>query len=288
MNRTFPSYVLAALLLLAPGPLCFADADDGFVPLFNGQDLSGWVNVNCAPDTFTVQDGMIVTTGIPTGVLRTDRQYENFILELDWKHIVPGATPACSSGATPSPRPASRSPGPRVQILDGRHDRDAHLHQPRRPVRDPRVVLRPRPAPPRRLDALPAQREPHQARRPVEPLPRRVQRRRDQAGGQRQGRLRRQPVEPRKGYICLEAEGSDATSATSASRNCPAPTPSPKRLRATDNGFKSLYTGLTSGWKAGPVRKATGGPGLDPRLRRQGPAKAVGASGPIRSSATSR
>ena len=23
--------------------------DDGFVPMFNGKDLTGWVNVNCAP-----------------------------------------------------------------------------------------------------------------------------------------------------------------------------------------------------------------------------------------------
>ncbi len=30
--------------------------------LFNGKDLSGWVNVNTAPDTWSVKDGMIVCT----------------------------------------------------------------------------------------------------------------------------------------------------------------------------------------------------------------------------------
>jgi hypothetical protein len=35
-------------------------ADDDFRPLFNGKDLSGWVPVNVAPETFTVRDGMIV------------------------------------------------------------------------------------------------------------------------------------------------------------------------------------------------------------------------------------
>src|SRR5881227_3511415 len=78
---------LALTAFLAPAPAHVGAQGDGFVPMFNGKDLTGWVNVNCAPQTFTVRDGMIVTTGVPTGVMRTARQYENFILELEWKHI---------------------------------------------------------------------------------------------------------------------------------------------------------------------------------------------------------
>ena len=61
-------------LLLALGVLPAAAStpaqDDGFVPMFNGKDLTGWVNVNCAPETFFVKDNMIITTGKPTGYLR--------------------------------------------------------------------------------------------------------------------------------------------------------------------------------------------------------------------------
>lgn len=64
-----------------------AKADDGFKPLFNGKNLDGWVNVNCHPDTFFVKDSEIVTTGKPTGFLRTDKHYENFVLEFDWMHV---------------------------------------------------------------------------------------------------------------------------------------------------------------------------------------------------------
>lgn len=60
--------------------------DDGFHPLFNGKDLTGWVHVNDNPGTWSVKDGMIVTTGFPIGFLRTDRMYENFILEFEWNH----------------------------------------------------------------------------------------------------------------------------------------------------------------------------------------------------------
>ena len=83
--------VSVAVLALAAASLPAQDkkpaADDGFVPLFNGRDLSGWVNVNCHPDTFVVKDGEIVTNGKPMGFLRTEKQYENFVLEMDWMHV---------------------------------------------------------------------------------------------------------------------------------------------------------------------------------------------------------
>ena len=85
MRRHQRSWFLGALAALVCAAGVRAD-EDGFRPLFNGKDLTGWVNVNCHPNTFFVKDGMVITTGHPTGYLRTDRQYENFILELDWQH----------------------------------------------------------------------------------------------------------------------------------------------------------------------------------------------------------
>ena len=60
-------------------------AEDGFRPLFNGKDLSGWVPVNTAPSTWSVRDGMIICSGKPIGELRTDRMYQNFIMEVEWE-----------------------------------------------------------------------------------------------------------------------------------------------------------------------------------------------------------
>jgi hypothetical protein len=67
-----------------------AMAADGFVPLFNGKNLEGWTNVNCAPETWSAKDGKIFCTGKPIGELRTTRMYENFVLELDWRHLKSG------------------------------------------------------------------------------------------------------------------------------------------------------------------------------------------------------
>ena len=132
---------------------CARAGDDGFKPLFNGKDLTGWVNVNCAPSTFFVKDGMIVTTGKPTGFLRTDKQYENFILEFDWMHVQPkkdaSATPACSSGAIRS-RPSARgfTRGIEVQVLVNLEARTGGLHQPRRHLQHLGRQVQARPAAP--------------------------------------------------------------------------------------------------------------------------------------------
>src|SRR5438874_6393966 len=104
-----------AVALLAP---CLAE--DGFVPMFNGRDLTGWVNVNCAPGTFFVKDGLIVTTGKPMGFLRTEKQYENFIAEFEWMHLVEKGNSGFFVWA--DPLPAAGTPfarGIEVQILDG-------------------------------------------------------------------------------------------------------------------------------------------------------------------------
>src|SRR5262249_53717 len=81
---------LAAALFVLSAMASFAaedKKDDGFVPMFNGKDLTGWVNVNCAPSTFFVKDNEIITTGKPVGYLRTAKMYENFIAEFEWMHV---------------------------------------------------------------------------------------------------------------------------------------------------------------------------------------------------------
>ena len=86
-----------------------------------------------------------------------------------------------------------------VRGADPRRSERPELHQPRRRLRDLGRDDEARPAASRRLDALPAQREPGEAVPRVEPLPRHLQGRRAQAGGQRQGGLGRQPVRPAQG-----------------------------------------------------------------------------------------
>jgi len=85
---------------------------EGFAPLFNGKDLSGWV---VPDDTWAVKDGVIVCSGKPGGWLRSARQYANFILRGEYK-----ISPKGNSGVfvrAPIVGRASRI-GMEMQILD--------------------------------------------------------------------------------------------------------------------------------------------------------------------------
>ncbi|MBI3849302.1 MAG: DUF1080 domain-containing protein [Verrucomicrobia bacterium] len=107
------------ILLMAAGVTALADDNDGFFPLFNGHDLTGWVNANCAPETWSVRDGMIHCTGQPTGALRTERQYENFILEVEWRHLTSGGNSGVFIWGTPIAAPGVPFlRGIEVQVLD--------------------------------------------------------------------------------------------------------------------------------------------------------------------------
>src|SRR5688500_13984595 len=107
MQRTLPLLIVSAFLI-SPA----SAAHDDFTPLFTDRDLSGWINVNCSPSTWSVKDGMIHCTGVPTGLLRTDRMYENFILELEWKHLKQGGNAGLfvySNAITARGQPFSKS-----------------------------------------------------------------------------------------------------------------------------------------------------------------------------------
>ncbi len=94
-------------------------ASPAFVPLFNGKDLSGWVNVNTAEDTWSVRDGMIICTGHPIGVMRSDRQYENFIMEIEWRHMEAGGNSGMFLWSEPVPPKGQRlTRGVEVQMLE--------------------------------------------------------------------------------------------------------------------------------------------------------------------------
>jgi hypothetical protein len=125
-----------ALLLLAL-PLA---APAQFKDLFNGKDFSGWVNLNTAADTWKFENGMLVCSGHPTGVLRSERQYENFVLHVEWMHTEPGGNSGMFLWTTSKAAPNSPFPGGvEVQMLeldwpklnpgpDGKPRPDAYVH----------------------------------------------------------------------------------------------------------------------------------------------------------------
>jgi hypothetical protein len=117
MTRCRILTLLAALLLT--GPRSIAIAGPEFRDLFNGRDLAGWVNVNTADDTWRVKDGLLICSGHPIGVMRSDKEYENFVLHIEWMHIEPGGNSGVFIWSDAVPQPESRLPnGIEVQMLE--------------------------------------------------------------------------------------------------------------------------------------------------------------------------
>src|SRR5919106_5336345 len=251
--------------------------NSGFVPLFNGRDLSGWVNVNCAPETWSVRVGMIHSTGKPICELRTDRMYENFILELEYKHLEPGGNAGVFVWA--DALPARGQPFLRaieVQVLDGRNSENYTSHGDVFAIHGAKLTPD-RPHPSGWMRSLPDERR---ARPAGEWNHYRITcangtiklavNGKEVSGGY--------DVSPRKGYIALEAEGSPALFRNVRIRELPAAgLVTPDQSAQADRGFVSLYTGLDlTGWQASPagawaaddwiIKHAVGGGGEKPSL----------------------
>lgn len=137
-RRDFIKHTLMASAVLA-APLGLSSEEDKgsigqgsemlkFEPLFNGKDLSGFVNVNTTEDTWWVENGILKATGKPIGVLRTEKMYENFILDVEWRHMKPGGNSGVFVWANGTPHGDTPYPqGIEVQMLDPQwseiHDR---------------------------------------------------------------------------------------------------------------------------------------------------------------------
>jgi hypothetical protein len=88
-----PKLRCIALLCLAATsfvPLQAQEKEGAAIALFNGKDLSGWTyhlsDANAKmEDVWSVEDGVLVCKGKPSGYLRTKDDYENYRLTLQWR-----------------------------------------------------------------------------------------------------------------------------------------------------------------------------------------------------------
>src|SRR6185437_8283468 len=78
---------LLVIVCLVPVLLTAAEPETGFVSLFDGQSLKGWVS---APGAYAVEDGAIVCVAGSKGNLLTEKEFGDFVLRFDFK-LTPGA-----------------------------------------------------------------------------------------------------------------------------------------------------------------------------------------------------
>jgi len=93
---------------------------EGFIPLFNGRDLTGWVG---STQGYVVEDGVLVCLPEGGGLLRTEEQYSDFILRFEFR-LTPNANNGVGLRFTAG-NPAYS--GMEIQILDDSGDQYRNL-----------------------------------------------------------------------------------------------------------------------------------------------------------------
>jgi len=82
---------MKTLLLLLLVTLSLSSFSQKKEMLFNGKNLDGWSIYVSDPKIdaasfFYVKDGVIETPGVPTGYLRTKKEFENYRLHVEWRY----------------------------------------------------------------------------------------------------------------------------------------------------------------------------------------------------------
>jgi len=78
-----------------------------------------WFNVNTSPDTWHLEKDILVCSGHPIGVMRSEKQYENFILHVEWMHMEPGGNSGVFVWSNAKPPEGAQLPdGVEVQMLE--------------------------------------------------------------------------------------------------------------------------------------------------------------------------
>lgn len=252
MKKIFAPALAAFLLPFSP---LLAQDEAGFVPMFNGRDLSGWRPVNVAADTFRWEDGMVVISGVPTGFMATERMYENFIIECDWQHMKEAGNSGIFIWGEGLPAPGvPYARGIEVQVLDTAYEKNKGAWEWFTSHGDIFPIWGADMTPVAPVAKSGKRSFPSEKR--VKPSPEWNHYRVECVSGEIKLFVNGKHVTtgrdctPRKGYICLESEGSEAHFKNVRIKELPSTGATPEQTARGYEGFRQLFNGKDfTGWK---------------------------------------
>lgn len=229
-----------------------------FRPLLNDNDLEGWVLVNVAPSTFKMENGILKCTGKPIGEIRTEKMLQNFVLEIEWRHLKPRGNAGIfvwADDLTARGQPFHR--GIEVQVLENAYgDSKGHTtHGDIFPIHGAKMnpingrgggrafptELRSKPSPEwnhYRIEAIDGKISLAVNGKVV---------------------TRGENCNPRKGYLCIESEGGVVEYRNARIAELPGDEVPAEETAIANRGYKTLYTGVDfAGWKVGEGWKTRG------------------------------
>ena len=124
MKLTVQIFVLVFIsgITFAQKPLFKFGEEIDFDKITSGQKVKGepvqWIQVNTEDSTWKLQEKELVCYGLPIGVIRSEKKYENFILHIEWKHIEAGGNSGVFVWSKAEPGENRLPDGVEVQMLE--------------------------------------------------------------------------------------------------------------------------------------------------------------------------
>ena len=250
LSKNFLLSLFGILFLFSHSELISEERSSGFKPLFNGKNFSGWVPVNTAPSTWLIKDNMLICSGKPIGELRTERMYQNFIMEVEWRHMKPKGNAGIfvwADDITARGQPFHR--GIEVQVLENSYGntKGYTTHGDIFPIHGATMT--------------PVNGRGGSRAFPVENRSRpspdwnhyRIVCNDGNISLAVNGKVvtKGKNSNPRKGYICIESEGGVVHYRNMIIKELPNTPVKPEQIAIMDRGYRCLYSGVDfSGWKA--------------------------------------
>jgi hypothetical protein len=90
--------------------------------VLEGKDTSGepvkWFQVNTEPETWKTEGDLLICSGLPIGVIRSEKEYENFMMHIEWRHMEAGGNSGTFVWSKAVPGENRLPDGVEVQMLE--------------------------------------------------------------------------------------------------------------------------------------------------------------------------
>ena len=114
--------VFFAGVVSAQKPLFKFGEDISFEKITSGQKIKWepvqWIQVNTEDSTWKMKGNELICYGLPIGVIKSEKKYENFILHIEWKHIEAGGNSGTFVWSKAEPGENRLPDGVEVQMLE--------------------------------------------------------------------------------------------------------------------------------------------------------------------------
>lgn len=124
MKWLFQIFVLVFIsgIVVAQKPLFKFGEEVRFDKITSGQKIKGqpvqWIQVNTEDNTWKVSGKELICSGLPIGVIRSEKEYENFILHIEWRHMEAGGNSGTFVWSKAEPGENRLPDGVEVQMLE--------------------------------------------------------------------------------------------------------------------------------------------------------------------------